>query len=476
MEGVNLSAVLDDTNQISVIRGASFLLRDAAKEVSKQFNDKNIISVGASIGLFAFEANTPEKAQETADNVVKALNENDKFKHFNFVVDIQAETSEFIRDKEALIARNRFRQMQQFSLVIPEKNDKADTLVCELTNLTPAIVEKERIGEEKKAVSSSVSVRLKYGREQKKGFYKDETGLNYEFTDDLHELSEKDNSYAKLADKIAVLYLDGNSFSKIQTNHCKNKESQVKFDHDVQGKRKNFLKNLLETIVKDPHFLNYNKVRLETLLWGGDEMLFVVPAWRGLQLLMAFYAFSQDWKFENERLTHAGGLVFCRAKTPIRRIRQFAQELADEVKNKDKDGSYRKDNFFDYMVLESIDYPSESPSSLRKKIHPSLSASHLPLRPFTKEGFDSLAYLVHIPKSQAYQIVHAINGDKSRFEEQRNRLTTVLGDEKDEDGKKISDQIDPYLDEAFPNQSKEWQWIHLVELWDYICYSDTNSK
>jgi len=185
-----------------------------------------------------------------------------------------------------------------------------------------------------------------------------------------------------------------------------------------------------------------------------------VPAWKGLELLNYFYQVSRDWEFEGEKLTHAGGLVFCRAKTPIRRIRRFAQELADGVKDS-KNG--RKENLFDYMVLESIDYPSESPDKLRKKIFADeLQNNYQPLLPCGSKQLIALAELKEIvPKSQAYNLVRAIiQGDK-QCAEKTARLKVVITDSQ------YLEALDK-LEIAFPQQTLEWQWIHLIELWDYI--------
>ena len=188
----------------------------------------------------------------------------------------------------------------------------------------------------------------------------------------------------------------------------------------------------------------------------------MVPAWKGLELLNYFYQVSRDWEFEGEKLMHAGGLVFCRAKTPIRRIRRFAQELADGVKDsKGKLG--RKENLFDYMVLESIDYPSESPDKLRKKIFADeLQNNYQPLLPCGSKQLIALAELKEIvPKSQAYNLVRAIIQGNQQYEEQINRLKVVITEAK-------YDQALKELEQAFPQQTFEWQWIHLIELWDYI--------
>jgi hypothetical protein len=181
-----------------------------------------------------------------------------------------------------------------------------------------------------------------------------------------------------------------------------------------------------------------------------------------LELLNYFYQVSHDWKFKDEKLMHAGGLVFCRAKTPIRRIRKFAQELADGVKNS-KGGRGREENLFDYMALESIDYPSEPLDKLRKKIFAdALQQNYMSLQPLNDDRLDALAWLKEIvPKSQAYNLVRAIiQGDK-QCEEQIKRLKVVITD------KQYLEALDK-LEQAFPLQTLEWQWIHLIELWDYI--------
>lgn len=474
MEGVNLSAVFDDTNQISVIRGASFLLREATKAYKKAYENhpalKNwqVISNGASIGLYSFEAEHIDAAEEVKEILVRALNTDEQFQHFTFVVDIQADTQDFTHDKEALIARNRFRQMQQLSLVIPEKNEK-NTAVCTLTNLAPAVKE-ARIGEELKEISTSVQVRLEHGRKEKQGFYQKERAAiqnnesansgELDYVESLQEIAFKTGT---LKNKIAVLYLDGNKFSAIQREHCQQVSDIQDFDQLMQNNRRDFLNKLHELICNDPDFANYKKMRLETLLWGGDEMLLVVPASKGLKLLSFFYECSKDWAFRDVApFTHAGGLVFCRAKTPIRRIRKYAQELADFVKSQD-----RTKNLFDYSVLESIDYPSETPEKLRKKIYSDfLLKDYKPLMPFTKQGLIALSELKNsknsVSKTQAYKLARASTQSEDEFKKAYARFSIVLNNSEREKS------IKQFLEKAFPTQSECWQWIHLVELWDYI--------
>ncbi len=136
-------------------------------------------------------------------------------------------------------------------------------------------------------------MRSEYGRGQKRGkFYKDRTNLDLKFTSDLQELSS-DPAQGILNGKIAVIYVDGNKFGDIARN-CINSEEQTQFDQQLREGQNAILKTLLEEAninelwkYKDKN--NEEKTRLETLLWGGDELIWVVPAWLGWYTLNLFF-------------------------------------------------------------------------------------------------------------------------------------------------------------------------------------------
>ncbi len=493
VEGVNLAHVLEDTRQLSVIRGGGLLLRQAVMDLPNELPQLKLekISTGASIGLFGFESDTPDdtvnavakhlnnigevyvlRPDDTVNAVAKHLREHSQYQHLTFVVDSQPESTDFQHDKEALIARNRFRQMQQITVAVSEKNTSQEIGPCALDNVRPTTGH-ESVATERENVSLSVSVRLKHGRKQKQQFYDKETGqtLGLNYTTDLQDLAALTKQQAEtpelkqLNNKIAVLYFDGNGFSGIQARHCDTKDKQLKFDKDIQGKRKAFLIALLNKIKLDSDFSNGNALRLETLLWGGDEMIFVVPAWKGLETLNFFYEHSADWAFpgSGEKLTHAGGLVFCSAKTPIQRATQLARELADGVKSRPEG---RERNLFDYMVLESIDFPTESLEHTRQRqFGEAMGKTRAPLCPFNHEMKAAADWLKNLPKGQAYTCARAAladaKDDGKRLKEQVERLAEV--------SQIKPDDIENSLKCLFPTTPNTgWQWLHLVDLWDYL--------
>jgi hypothetical protein len=233
IEGVNLSYVLEDTDQLSMVRGGSLLLRQAVKDIETRFPNLKKISTGASIGLFEFKDDQPT-AEKLRNDIADYLNTG--YKHLTFVVDVQEARVGFLIDKEAVLARNRFRQMQQLSLTMPDRNTSIYE-PCEWDGVRPgdSCVEVRRDqGIERSPVSASIASRHNYGRKQKQEFYREETKENgtidpaiqaLDFADDLHEIAGG-SCFSKLDDKIAVIYVDGNKFSNIQRHHCQDAASQ----------------------------------------------------------------------------------------------------------------------------------------------------------------------------------------------------------------------------------------------------------
>jgi len=511
VEAVNLSNVFDDTRNLNVIRGASLSLRNAVKLLKKDFPKLNEITTGASVGLFYFETNgKSDEVKNQIKDIKDRLNETYWTKHFTFVIDIQPATNNsadnFLQDREKIIARNRVRQMQQLSVVMPDKNTEEDVPPCSLDNLRPA-TQKTPIQGESQPTSAATHNRFCYGREQKQKFYaqetRDEAYGTVEYTQDIQSLAQLPPSqsgdhsdWRQLNNKIAVLYLDGNGFSGIQMRHCQTPKTQIEFDNIVQKHRRDFLKNLLSEMKQDNTFRTQeDELRIETLLWGGDEMMFVLPAWKGIEVLNFFYQQSQEWEFKGERLTHAGGLVFCKAGTPIQRVAKLAKELAENVKDyedEEKNFSGRKGNFFDYMVLESMDFPTEALDTTRKKqFGERLKQSRTPLSPWisalkdaeeqqcpTLKWVNSLKSM--ISKGQLYQLARAVVTDSQQgtatFDTQLKRMQEMVASSENpeeyinpKDGKSaFENKIEVDLNQLFPNDAgSQWRWLHLVELWDY---------
>lgn len=503
VEGVNLYHVLDDTRQLSVRRGGSMLLRQAIKDLEKKeniptpsvsCNNWETISSGASTGLFQFTSDSLQSAQKNKDHIVDFLNNHKQYKHFSFVVDVvpllrdAVGKVDFKQTVEAVIAQNRFSQFQQPTLTCHDTPGVEKTgQPCAWDNLRPArqgdIVTRKQ-GKVRALVSTFANIRHNEGRKEKKDFINREIGKDYEYTWNLQTLSLSHNpDYSHCNDKIAVLYFDGNSFGKIQKN-CTSKDELKRFDQEVQSKRQDFLQKLVLNANRDPAFCTIdhqrgfcieNAIRLEVLLWGGDEIMLVVPAWKGMEVLQEFYHISRDWKFTDDKdtthpLTHAGGLVFCHHKTPLDRIQALAKELADHI----KEHHSKKKNFYHYLVLESVDVPTRPYLEFVKKQYGRHNAEVWQPQAPLYEGyihnkqsiFSSLTDEKEVGRRQIYKLALAATESISDFDQQYKRFCELT----DRHEQIAQDVRSLFLQVPQPQQHEYRQlpWLHLSELWDYF--------
>ena len=144
MAGVNLAAILDDTSDLSTIRGSGLLLLDAVQRTEDELKSlapgAETISRGASEGLFLLPAGV--NAEDVRDRLDQGLKGDTELQHATFVVDVEAMAGngDFKRAKEVVKARNRWRQMQAPSLAIPRPTGLAP---CQDCAVRPAAVGKQ---------------------------------------------------------------------------------------------------------------------------------------------------------------------------------------------------------------------------------------------------------------------------------------------------------------------------------------------
>lgn len=359
LEAVNLAHTIDDTEDLSTRRGGGYMLLRAVRKVTKRFEGALApISTGASIGLFAVEDG--QDAFLLCAKVAEFLREVHPFRHATFTVAIATDDNLQL-GVERCVARNRWDQMQGLSFAT-HWGKAAE--VCATDEIRPAASHHSTAGQ---SVSLSVAARRhgkNGGRDLRQSFYATELEGHRlvdalpSFTDDLETLSRlspSDPTFAPLSSnldaKIAVFYADGNGFGSIQRG-CATQDALQSWDDKIKRLRRDLLHDLLSWLASTPHACTADgALRLETLLWGGDEMLFVLPAWLGLEFAQRFFALTGGWAHAGQHLTHAAGLVFAHRGTPIRRLQHLAKELAQRAKN---DGDTLRNNVA-WLVLESFD-------------------------------------------------------------------------------------------------------------------------
>lgn len=558
VEGVNLYANIYDTDQLSVIRGSSFLYKDAITHIQDQFAAcLEPVSTGASSGLFHLKKEAVEPIEEVAQQAKRCLREHPQYRHLTFGVEYCLATS-LKTAKEQLWTQLRFSQLQNLTLTPDWQGKDDDTFgekPCELqgTRIVSQMPAKRIQGKERH-LSSSVLSRWRDGKVQRHQFYRKlidselmERLKDYDFSEDINTLCADPNypldengkpsefdpetpvMYPKLAGKMAVVYIDGNQFGKRQRefiDHYKATHEGIElelevaaqraFDNAIKGLRNQFLQQeMVIHLIKEEkltdtsplgqrrHNQRRKILRLETLLWGGDEMLLVMPAWKGVDFLQRFFAF--DWRLDGvgKPLTHAAGIVFCQAKTPIRIIQQLARNLADRVKDGKDYG--RKHNAWDYLVLESIDYPTTNdlddyfktryPNDLDKKRPHGLPA--IPEWQEIRKQLQTVLEERHLPRRKLYHVLQALRQYGIATTERTWEQLVKLKDGELQDDKQVSAQereehrlyevseFQLWLkgdgNDDWPALAKRcfgldinnpaeraWAWIHAVELWDYL--------
>ena len=557
----------------------------------KLTNQLSAVTTGASSGIFGIDTDESEKLDHISSEISKYLNDHPYLHNFTFtlawVTSQQNET--FASINERLLGKTRRQQLRQISLAptdLPDKGDEsAEPEPCALQGILaahsvmPFPPKTDDNAYAVKFISRSCQNRFMLGRYLRHGLYiselqalldsrqntqeinertvlptqsewsdcgkrieklKTEGGYEawlksllgqlafYDAAESFNEIRDRED-YLNLENKIAVFYADGNGFGGIQAKGVKTVKDQRHFDHTLKTYRREFLACLLQQWMPEG---GKGILPLETLLWGGDEMMFVVPASKGFALAQMFYQHSRNWSIEldgkKHKLTHAGGLVFCHYKTPIGRVKQLAQELAEGVKEQ-KYG--RKGNYFDYAVLESIDYPAESLDEFFNKRYGALAKHRFPLQPLAAapdvehppatgmtaeypqhnapafkwvEQVQPIAeFLEAMPKSQAYQIAQATQTDA--FEKKLERFYSLQKDNPvllkqleeliqngvlrlppkptTQSDKSDAAKQEPATAELGEESTKPeiadqahesavmtdpWQWLHLVELWDYL--------
>jgi len=259
------------------------------------------------------------------------------------------------------------------------------------------------------------------------------------------------------------------------------------FDKALHNARQGFLAETMALYKKNPEALQTpeKKWRLEILLWGGDEIMLIVPAWAGFAVLHTFYQAMSEFK-EKYKISHAGGLIFCKHNTPIQRLVPLAQELAETAKS-----FSRSDDYYFPLLLESEDYPVKGLTDYWNIHYQKAGRILMPLSPWSDSGkFTEMLKIKEAGRRSAIRrytvgmfeaFDHPNDFDLREQalrewlnEEKLNSLETGLStlfslipaDKLDAD-EKSSIELEAYQ-KGWDQLSRLLPWIMLVEYWDYL--------
>lgn len=555
VEAVNFKSFMDDTNNLSVIRGASLALLNAVNDLaptpdtqpfgqSPRFNgiDLQPISLGSSTGIFRFQTESDEMAEHIRKEVeacMRQATEDVAIRYATFTVSCVPEP--MIKDsqlnpyeiaRENMNAVSQWKKMQSGGLVLDTWNKSKGVMACEFDNLRADLSQIERREDEPESqnrrlvrnkVSGFTKLRHDYGRKQKQAFYEQWSDVKPdEFLKPLIEYSQSVSSDRKppdrplfsidfeeialvshrdkaleslptrLGGKMAVFYADGNHFGKVEHQHARTPEDHREFDVFIRDQRRKLLSRLLRNeILRDQAWINPNcwsyqeqrdtvGYRFETLTWAGDEMLFVMPAWKGWQFATEFYAsmeaLAQHMNSKGMRdMTMTSALVFCHHQAPIRRIKHLVQnQLAQFAKVE----CGRENHQLAYQVLDSFDNLGTDlvkswedqtgrrgddlkrlvlrPNSQGKDLSPLLKTFTEAITTFRDNGFS---------KSRLRDMALRLSRGQEA-PEWNTVLTRFTGCLSIEQAK--GSDIGQQMEKLKLHLGEGWSfWVHLEELWDY---------
>lgn len=549
VDGQNFDNTIADSDELSTLRGGGLAMLYAPQRLFEYlkgpFPGLKPVYHGASEGLAQIpldEDEDPEKfASRLRDETEKYLagltgpddDPGKKIRPFlTFSVAVGWGEDSFKKLNKRLINQNRQAQLQQLTLdCLPPDSDNPQSdcrvegqdppgpVPCKIDHVRPAAGWIQKGGDPPFQVSHSVCVRQRYGRKLRQQLYAQELGAldaqewkgrqdildgilsqsdTVRFADSFEEIAtppEEQKVPEKLQNKMAVLHLDGNGFGAIRKAYCNTPEALSSFSELVLDRRRRLLGKVLEEVCG----VQYKKdgetvIPLETLLWGGDEACWVMPAWSIIKVLENLEPLLNDgqWAWTppgggtDIQLTHALGLVICHYKTPIRQARALARELAEHAKElKDQNGNTigRKACYLQYMLLMGVDPPDRDLTDFRQKVYGLNQASAFTLG-FRKGDFANTLCMIRklkgfkdsgeaVPLGQLYRLrqlaveMGLLDGNASEEAKTRweKKADEILGRYRKPDGKPFcwGDMKDANL--CYDPGHPAMPLFHILDLW-----------
>ena len=503
-EAFNLDPIVYDTHDISTIRGGSFMLLNAIKQLPVAIpNRLEPIATAASKGVFAYEdpgdLAAQGKPKGMAMEVLHALHDATGG-HATFLVAVEEDLDDFSLVLARLEAEVRRQQWRMPTVVVPsfeDTNQKGTDQECYLDGWRPG-VERYTVDPDVEGakISAATYYRRQRGQELKHTLFRelfaDEDAEDDPCAKDLGGLATDPNK-GILNGKIAFIHVDGNSFGRIRGAKCTTPDTRKAFDECIQERRLSFLADLRAAAHTEPDFCVRSRagrdvLRLEVLLWGGDEFTLVVPAWKGLEVLERFYRIADGLAFEGVPMTHRAVVIFCHHNAPILQIRRLAEELLTVTKSNitarfnaaletdlafaslapeehdlqvERLSNAEYGNAARYLVLESFDMLRGSLEQFLERYYGKADTSDLLLygRNLAELRGHLHAICAAAPKGRVVEVARAISkGDTARADELRKGLSdSVAPDQRDA----VRSAIDVLTKDS------EAGWYLLADLWDY---------
>jgi hypothetical protein len=414
IEGVDFAETLFDSEKLSIIRGASRTLEEMPPYVSKivenAFPGFTVIASGASMAGYVVSGTDTQVLQVRSD-IDEGLSQtpgdglkDPPFRHMRFhTAHISCATEEEVpRAIEQARAVIRLAQLREPG--VRHDFPATDVKPCPPYDSIRPATEDVVLPSGKSVLSSASAARWRFGRAQRQQMLVANL-RDRALVDDFQEMVYKPPNLAggkplpiSVRNKIAVFMADGDKFTELRNRIKATLNSTPKglevFSSALNRRTKELLKHLVEAMEahekaggdakkavsievldstrhrgkRDVNELLKETplLRIETLMVGGDDTLFVVPAWLGWWLAVNFFTCANGWAIDTKdmkdvglegvtppadaKLLFSAGMVIAPVKTPIRALKAAAWDLMQIAK--DSGGG------LEIEVLESLEPPA----------------------------------------------------------------------------------------------------------------------
>lgn len=446
----NFDATILDTNDLSTIRGSSLIALRFPDRIVQRLNwerpdlQVSAIASGASELLVRFTSlpGATEAVEAFLRRMLSGTGDQAGWPWtlFTYVWAVEGPDDgagrDFVKRLHRLTARCNTLQYRQRTIILPPFHSDAErrarkqqtdaaSVVCSLDGVRPATPGLRQKG---KPVSASVRWRRGFGVRAKELFYEEElkeTGYRSarpfagEFSDLAPTADERRTHDIpdSLTGKMALIYLDGNGFGQRREAEGRTAAGLRAFSEDVKAKRRDLLHEVLTALDDLPGMIHPGDdrtphcLRFETLLWGGDEVMWALPAccaWVVMGVVQAHLNDRNRWG----ELTHAAGLLIAPYKAPIVQLTALVKDLGDTAKTVS-----RGSNGVQIGVVSGFDMPGVTVDALRRPLFdPEGSNGEVPHGTFQCDGArwgdsqGAMAAVKHprtgLPRSALHRVYH----------------------------------------------------------------------
>lgn len=391
MEAVNLASSIFDTEDLSTIRGGSFACLELPQKLLRALKVRSCKEVFSGASQAVMVVDVDDDADQASlerqmmllasgQAPVTGLDEGlmDVLPHITLIGVAVPFSGDFNMANSQALARLRRRQLSQPTIDLRQHRATRASRPCAIDGSRAAMREITK-GDESLLVSESVYTRRRLGVQGRQAIYGREIAdiaQNINFVDSFLELVERPpaGTPASLSGKMAVIKLDGNKFSSIRDRFIKSSDDPAQAASDfsalVVAARRRFLSSLIKAVKDDDRmYAAGRKLRFETLMWGGDESLFVLPAWklRDILSVIASDMAAEHWSLPHgERLTTGYGILVCSAKMPIAIAKSLCESLLEGAKSLNAEVVLDR---LSIQTIESIESPTGSIPGLRQQLY-----------------------------------------------------------------------------------------------------------